>query len=154
MTAGNVYIVKIPIRIGLTATTLWYRISNAGSGASSGSYVGIYSSSGTLLSSTADIGANLVATGIYSTALGAAQTLTAGTFIWVALVQNLATTQAQFNSFAGASSTLPNVNLTRAFYRAGQLSATGQTTLPASFTPATGINSSVSAGIPMWFGIS
>jgi hypothetical protein len=154
MTAGNVYIVKIPIRLGLTATTMWYRVSNAGSGASSGSFVGLYSSSGSLLSSTADVGANLIATGVYSTALGSPQALTAGTFIWVALVQNLATTQAQLNSFGGASSTLMNVNLTRAFFRAGQLSATGQTSLPASFTPASGINSSTSAGIPIWFGIS
>jgi len=154
LTAGTVYLVKLPVRSAFTMTTIWYRVSTLGSGASSGSFVGVYNSSGSLLSSSSDIGANLVATGVYSTALTSAQALTAGTFVWIAFLENLAVTQAQLNSFAAASSALVNSNLTRTTFRTATLITGGQTSLPASFTPSTAITNSSTAGIPLWFGVS
>lgn len=156
LVAGTVYLTKIQIRQATTATNIVYRVSSIGNGTASSTFVGLYNSSGTLLSSSSDITTNLSSTGIYSTALGTPQSLSAGTFVWVAFLYNYSggTTIPQLNCFSGASSALINLNLTRSTFRAATLSTTGQTSLPASFTPSTGITNSASAGIPIWFGIS
>ena len=135
LVAGTVYIAKVFIRAAFTWTNVNYVVATVGAGASSGSFVGLYNSSGTLLSSCADIGANLTATGAYSTPLTSAQALSAGTFVWVALVVNLATTQPQMRAEATQSFVTANLGLTAATFRAATV-ATGQTTLPASFTPS------------------
>ena len=49
LTAGQLYLIKLPIRVALTITYLWWVVNSGGSGASSGCYTGLYSSSGTLL---------------------------------------------------------------------------------------------------------
>jgi hypothetical protein len=156
LVAGTVYLTKLQIRLATTATNIVYRVSSAGNGTASSTFVGLYNSSGTLLSSSSDITANLASSGIYTTALGASQALTTGTFVWVAFLYNYTggTTIPQLNCFAGASSALLNLNLTRSTFRAATLATGGQTSLPASFTPSTSITNSSSAGIPIWFGLS
>lgn len=149
LTAGSVYIQKLLIRsYPLVITNVVYIVATAGLGASTGSFVGVYNSSGTLLSSCSDIGANLLAAGAYSTALTTPQTINSG-FVWLAMVENLATTQPAMRVEATAAFATVNLNLTAATCRCG-IAATAQTTLPASFTPSANSLS----GQTIWMGVS
>lgn len=148
LTAGSVYLMKIPVRAALTASTLWFHNITAGAGASSGSFAGLYSSAGTLLTGSADIGGLLTSTGVKSVALTTPQALTAGTFVWAALVVNLATTQPTLRAGYGATVAFSNLNLTAAQFRAA-INGTGQTSLPGSITPGSNVS-----GMPYWIGVS
>jgi len=146
--AGTVYLGKIWARAPLTVTALAYQVRTAGVGASSGSFVGAYSSAGVLLSQSADIGANLLTANDYSSTLGAPQPIPGGSFFWAAFLSNLATTQAVLNTYAASSFTIPNMGLAPATARAATFGA-GLTSLPASFTPS----ALTPAGVPIWFGV-
>jgi hypothetical protein len=150
LTAGTVYLSRINIRAGMTVNNVWYAINTVGAGASTGCFVGLYNSAGTLLSASADQGAVFAGTtGPKSAALGAAQTLAAGTFVWAAMLCNLATTQVA-PARSAANTVNANVNLAAAQLRFAT-NATVQTTLPATITPA----SNVSPGsINLWMGVS
>ena len=112
--AGTLYLLKLPVRASFTCTSLSYIVSTGGSGASTGSFVGLYNSAGTLLSGSADIGANLAVAADYTTALTSAQALTAGTFVWAAMLTNLATTQPTFRAWATPSALVTNIGLAAA----------------------------------------
>ena len=142
-TAGTLYLARVDVRYGFTATYIWFGISTGGSGASTGSYVGLYSSSGGLLSGSSDIGSSITSSGNKQIALTTPQALTAGTFVWVAFLCNLATTQAT----PRAGSLALNIGLSAATYRAAS-NGTSLTSL-SSITPSS--NSSANA---YWFGIS
>jgi hypothetical protein len=147
--AGTIYLVKLPIRAALTATYIWFVVGTGGTGASTGSYVGLYSSAGSLLSSCSDIGTQLTTSAVSrQIALTTPQALTAGTFVWVALVVNLASTQPTLRA-ANNGTVLPNINLTAAAYRIAT-NGTG-TSLPGSITPSA---NSGSSPFGFWFGIS
>lgn len=150
--AGTIYLTKIPIRYNLTATNLWWQTGSAGSGVSSGSFVGLYNSSGTLLTGSADLGASIYA-GNHETALTTPQALTAGTFVWAAILVNQASTQpAVACMFNFPSSAKQNLNLTPATFRcAVPAGGTTQTALLGSFTPSSNTNTGAA---PLWFGIS
>lgn len=149
-TAGTVYLVKLPVRAAFTATNIWFVVSTAGSGSSTGSYVGLYSSAGTLLSGSADIGTQLTTSAVArEIALTTPQALTAGTFVWVAIVTNLASTQPTLRA-ANYGTVLPNVNLTAASYRIAT-NGTVLTALPSTITPS---SNSASVALGFWFGIS
>ena len=90
--AGTVYLTKLYVRYAFTATNIWFSTGTAGVGASTGSFVGLYSSAGSLLSGSADLGTAIFA-GNHEQALTTPQALTAGTFVWVAIVVNQASTQ-------------------------------------------------------------
>lgn len=135
MTAGTLYLMRVNIRAAITWTNVLFHLNTIGAGASTGSFVGLYNSAGTLLSGSADIGATLTGTtGVKAVALTSAQSLAAGTFVWVALLENLATTQATLQRFQGgtvaANALLGNASLRFA------INGTGLTALPASITPA------------------
>jgi hypothetical protein len=102
LTVGTLYLIKLPVHLSLTLSYLWWGIVSAGSGASSGSYTGLYSSSGTLLSGSSDIGSSLAATGAAKLALTSAQALSSGSFVWAALLVNLATTQPSLAQIGGS----------------------------------------------------
>lgn len=140
MTAGTVYIQKQQIRVAITATNIIYGLQTVGVGASTGSFVGLYSSAGTLLSGSADIATQLTtATGMITCPLTTPQALAAGTFVWTAVVCNLATTQAAL--FRGsANNVYSNGLLTAAAFRFAA-NGTGLTALPASITPASNVTS-------------
>jgi hypothetical protein len=144
MIAGTIYLMKLTIRRNMTISNIWILVNSAGSGTSTGSFAGLYSSAGTLLSGSADIAAKLTATGPQEIALTTPQALTAGTFVWVALVSNLSSTQPGLHG-ADASANQPNVNLTAATYRFAT-NGTG-TSLPGSITPA---SNSQTAALTMW----
>jgi len=147
--AGTLYLVKVPIRVALTATYLWTVVGTAGSGTSTGTYIGLYSSSGTLLTGSSDIGSQLT-TGFVSRQLSltTAQALSAGSFVWVALLVNMPTMPylRQLNN----GTVLANINLTAATYRFAT-NGTGLTALPGTITPASNAAPTIS---PFWFGIS
>ena len=151
--AGTVYLNKIPIRSPLTAANLWFSATAAGTGTSSGSYVGLYNSGGTLLNTSADLGSNIFA-GNHQAALGTAQSLSTG-FVWAAIVTNQSTAQPFLRSpFTYTGAVSPNLNLTAANYRMALPASPGgtqQTSLPATFTPSTLVNTGAAQ---LWFGIS
>jgi hypothetical protein len=134
MTAGTVYLMKINIRSSITATNVVFAVTTAGSGASTGSFAGLYNSAGTLLSGSADNGASLVTAQTVVTPLTTPQVLAASTFVWVVLLVNLAVTQPSLAKSA-VSSGGANINLAAASFRVAA-NGTGQTALPASITPA------------------
>jgi len=133
--AGTLYLLRINARAPITVSNVWFYVTAGGTGASSGSYVGLYSSSGTLLSGSSDIGSTLTSSGKQGGALTTPQTLTAGSFYWCAFLVNLASTQPTLARSAVASAGLPNIGLTAASYRMG-VNGTGLTSLPSSVTPS------------------
>lgn len=142
--AGTVYLSKIPVRSAFTATNLWCICTVAGVGASTGSFGGVYSSAGTLLTGSADTGGLVLGTGGVQIPLTTPQALTPG-FVWGAFIFNLATTQptlARSNAFG-------NVGLSAALSRFA-VPVTGQTTLPGSFAPG----SLTPDAATFWAGIS
>lgn len=133
MVAGTLYLLRINIRDDLTVRNVWFYVTSAGSGASTGSYAGIYSPTGSVLAATADIGASLTAGGAMNVALTSPLTLTGGSFCWVALLSNLATTQPTLARSSVPSAGVPNINLTPSTYRIAT-GATGVSSL-APITP-------------------
>jgi hypothetical protein len=149
LVAGTVYLAKLPIRTGITITNVWWVLATVGAGASTGSFTGVYSSAGTLLSGSADIAASFTgATGPFSVALTTPQTIGPG-FVWVAIVSNLATTQPAIARSASQGSA-GNMNLTAANFRFA-INGTVQTSLPASITPASNASA---AGTNLWAGVN
>jgi len=148
--AGTVYIGKLTIRQAVTATNVMVAVSGGGNNTngSTGTFVGLYSSAGTLLSGSADCATALTGTGAISVALTTAQALTAGTFVWAAIVTNLGTTQPTLRVYAGNAGSMANAGLTAAVFRAAT-AGTSQTALPASITPASNVS-----GVPFWFAIT
>ncbi len=136
LTAGTVYLIRYNVRYAHTVTNVLFRVATASAGASTGSFVGLYSSAGALLSGSADTGA--LAAGIKTVALTTPQALTAGTFVWIALVVNFATTQPSLNTFAAAAAGIVNWNLAAASLRCA-VNGTLQTALPASIVPGSNI---------------
>ena len=152
LTAGSVYLQKVYIRSPFAITNIAYIVATAGSGASTGSFVGVYNPSGTLLSGSADIGANLASAAAYSTPLTSSQSagvIGALPFVWLALVENLATTQPAMRGQATNAFATVNLGLAAATARCA-IAATAQTSLPASFTPS----ANTLSGTAIWLGAS
>lgn len=149
LTAGTVYLVRYNVRYAHTITNIVFRVSSGSSGASTGSFVGVYSSAGTLLSGSADTGA--IAAGVRSVALTTPQAVTAGTFVWIAILVNFATTQPSLSSVAANSAGMLNWNLSAANLRCA-VNGTGVTALPSpSITP--GSNATAGA-LPIFFAVT
>lgn len=148
MIAGTVYLRKIIPRQPFTLTTLWAALSTVGAGASTGSFAGLYSAGGVLLSTTADIAATFTgALGGIQFPLNTPQALSVGTFYWAAIVSNLATTQPTLRASTGTPLNA-NMNLTAAFLSAA-VNGTSQTSLPATITPT---SNTAAGAFAFWFG--
>lgn len=137
MIAGTLYLQRLLIRQATTITNLWYGVSTAGSGASTGTFVGLYAQSGTLLSGSADIAAAVTgSTGFHPCALSTPQQVAAGAQVWAGILSNLATTQPslirQLNASPFGTST-PNAATSN--YRWASQAAVG-TALPSPLTVA------------------
>jgi hypothetical protein len=132
-TAGTVYLVKLPLRGPVTITNLIWGMTVAGVGASTGSFSGLISPAGQLLTGSADIGALLTgAAGPVPVPMTTPQ-LCQPPFVWGTILTNLATTQptlARGQAIGG----IPNVNLPNAQLRFA-INGTGATVLPASIVP-------------------
>lgn len=150
MIAGTVYLMRVNIRAAITATNIIVGLTTSGSGASTGTFVGVYNSSGTLLSGSSDQATPLTAAaGTKTMALTTPQALSAGTFVWAAIVSNLATTQPTLGR-AAPNVVLANMNLANASFRSA-VNGTGQTSLPGSITPSANTGA---GSFAFWVGIS
>jgi hypothetical protein len=149
-TAGTLYLMKITPRSTILISTVWLGMSVVGAGASTGSFVGVYSPAGTLLTGSADIAASLTgALGAISNAVTTPQTVLAGASVWIALLTNLAVTQPLLcKGLAGTAASLVNADLAAASFRFAT-NGTALSALPASFTPSANAN-----GPTWWVGVS
>lgn len=139
-TAGTVYLMKIKIvNRSTVVTNVLMSVTAAGATLTAGqNFAGLYNSSGTLLSATADQTTAWGTTGLKTMALSAPQTLAVGNY-YVAVVAN-GTTPPSFMRGADISSSGVNAGLTASTGRF-VTGPTAQTTLPASITM--GSNSTV-----------
>ncbi len=135
LTNGTVYLSKMTIVADVSATRLYWWVTAAGATPTAGqNQVGLYNSAGTLLASTT-VDADISSTGLKTTTISS-QNLTGGSFYWIGLVFNASTapTLARTSGQAGIGSAV-NAGLTAATYRFAT-NGVGQTSLPASITPA------------------
>ena len=95
LTASTLYLMRLLPRSSSLITNLWVCVSTAGSGASTGTFCGLYSASGGApLSVSPDCPASFTGTtGWKSVALGTPQAVTGGSLYYAAVLCNLATTQ-------------------------------------------------------------
>lgn len=145
-TAGALYLTRVPVRYPLTATYLWLMCNSSGTG-DSGSYVGLYSSSGTLLTGSSGIGNvpnNVAASGNAKFAFTTPQALTPP-WVWGAMLLVGQTPHVAYGPVGAYSG---NLGLTAATYRYAT-NGSGLSTLPPTITPAS--NSPVQGP---WMGIS
>lgn len=148
LTAGTLYLVKLPIRYALTITSLMFLVSVIAAGTSTTSFAGLYSPAGTLLTGSSDIGTPLKSGGPQSLALTTPQALTPAStaFVWAALLVNFGSTQPTLFKGGAITNNVPNAGLTAATYR-WATNGTGLSALPGSITPSS--NSSASA-LTLW----
>jgi hypothetical protein len=95
LTAQALYLARIVPRVNKTLTTISLAVSAAGSGSSTGTFVGVYGSAGGApLSTSLDCAASFTgSTGWKPINLQVAQPLTAGNLYFVAVLCNLSVTQ-------------------------------------------------------------
>jgi trimeric autotransporter adhesin len=146
LSVSVLYVRKIYVRSAFTATNIWFLLSAAGLGTSSGSFAGLFSSAGTLLSGSADIGAALIgATGPVSVPLTTPQAVAASAgFVWAGIVADLATTQPTLRTDSGNAGSVANLDLAAAV-----LDAASNGTTMATFTPSGNVSAP-----PFWMGIN
>jgi hypothetical protein len=158
--AGAVYLFKIPVRMTLLMTNLVINTQTAGSGTSTQSFAGLYTSAGSLLTSSSDIGTIVAGTAGFKTLpLTTPQTVTpssTGGFVWAALLFNLTTAQPTLRGFAGAPGglgiTVMNLGLINTNFAACVNPNTGATSLAATLTLSS--NSSGGNAVAWWVGVS
>lgn len=132
--AGTLVLTKLVVRSATTITNLFFCTSAVGVGASTGSFVGLYSAAGSLLSGSADVGATAwVTAGWNKIPLTSPQAVAAGTVVFAAALCNLATTQVTLVRAFNSVNASPQATVTAATQRWGQFAAVG-TSLPASLT--------------------
>lgn len=149
LTNGTVFLHRIQVRAPMKISNVWVHLTNAAVTPTAGqSAVGLYSSTGTLLSSSGDTGSTLSgAAGAVSMALTTPQNVGTG-FYWVALLGNAATAAKLTASVNGAANA--NVGLSAAGFRFC-VNGTSQTSLPASITPS---SNTATGAQTFWVGVS
>ncbi|MFJ4697455.1 phage tail protein [Streptomyces sp. NPDC088768] len=140
---GNVYLIGIPLTSGATITNVCFYVPGyAGGALAATSYAGLYTSAGTRVGVTGTLDKLITKTSgaTFVLKLTTAYTALAGNY-WVALLVNGPDPKGNGPAFLvgasmgdrpGGGASMPN-----AFQRYGRLTATGQTSLPTSFTPST-----------------
>jgi hypothetical protein len=149
LTNGTVFLQRIQVRAPMKITNVLVHLTNAAVTPTAGqSAVGLYSSTGALLSGSADTGSTLSgSTGAISMALSTPQNVGAG-FYWVALLGN-AGTAAKFSASANGAANA-NVGLSASGFRFC-VNGTSQTSLPASVTPS---SNTATGAQTFWVGVS
>lgn len=123
----TIYFVKVPLRAAGTVSNIYVTVTTAGSGLTAGqNLVGLYTSAGTKLVESADQSTPFGSIGLKTIPISP-QSLSAG-FYWVAIMSN-GTTPANF--MRGNSQSSSALNFTELRF----VNTTGNTSLPASFTP-------------------
>jgi hypothetical protein len=130
---GTVYLCGWYVGTGASKTLSFatFTVGTAGTGTSSGSYIGLYNSSQELISGSvsADIGSDL-GSGPANLQFGAPQTLTGGSVYWVAVLVNLSGTVPTLYAVdhpVSDNNGFPGGNYHWCVYSTG-----GQTSLPSS----------------------
>lgn len=130
---GTLYLMKLVPRTSFTLAHLWFILAGGGSGSSTGTFVGVYSAAGTRLTGSSDIASQLGSGEPAECALTTPQALTAGTFVWAALLVNMPSSPTLYRGLNDGDNV--NVGLTAATARFAT-NGTGLTALPSSITPA------------------
>lgn len=134
-TASVLYLVRMYVPAGGTATGLGSGIFTAGVSVSGNAGMALYSDAGTRLAMSANIAANFTSTGYQQFAFTAPVDLTAGTYYWGSvLVQTASTAPIPVNT-AMLSAVYDGVNGV-----ARSISYSATTSFPASVTIASGTN--------------
>lgn len=134
ITSGTVSMSKLWVRQSVTITNVAVSITTVGAGlVVNQNFAGLYDSTGTLLSATADQTANWGTVGFKEMALTAPQAVSPG-FYYVAVVSNAGTTPA-FARGSALTASIANAKLTATNGRFTTGPA-GQTSLPASIVMA------------------
>jgi hypothetical protein len=132
LTSGVMYLQRVTIHASTTVTNLYPCISTSGSGLTTGqNLMGLYSATGTLLSSSSDQTTNwMTSTGIKAAVLTTPQSVSSGSY-YVAMLA-VGTTPPSFNRSSGsAPAYLVNAKLNGAVFRMGTY-GTAQTSLPTT----------------------
>lgn len=149
--AGTVYLMKLNIRVAMTISNLWFIVTSAAAGTSTTTFCGLYGSAGTLLTGSSDVSTPLKTISLAQCPLTTPQALSAGTFVWAALVTNLSSTQPTLGKGISVSNGIVNGGLTAAAYRWATC-ATSASALPSpSITPASNVQSNA---FSFWVGAS
>jgi Polysaccharide deacetylase len=129
-TAGTLGVARVHVPVAVTVTNVLLYVSTAGSGLTSGqNLAGLYNSSGTLLSGTADQTSAWASTGLKTIALTSSQAVAAGDY-YIGFFAN-GTTPPLF-ARAAASGSVVNVGLSVANSRFATGVTGNTTTMPAS----------------------
>jgi hypothetical protein len=146
LNGSQLTLLRVDIKKSFTWTNVCVYMISAGSG--TGFFAGLYASNGTRIIGSADQSTLLHATGpvLVEIPLSAAQAMTTGTFVWVALLSTMSGQPflAKSNAYAGNM----NGKLTAANYRVATNGGT-QSTLPSSITPSANL---ATAGVGVWVG--
>jgi hypothetical protein len=129
LTAGTLYLARIIPRVSQTITNLWVCVSTIGAGTSTGTFVGLYSSSGGApLSTSTDCASSFTGTtGWKSIALQAAQNVTAGSLYYAGELCNLGTTQVNLLRQNNSQNSAPQASANTAQLRWAQQASFGTT---------------------------
>jgi hypothetical protein len=150
LTTQTVAVARIVLPTAITVTNIAIYAVNAGATLTSGqSFIGLYDATGTRQAVSADQSAAWVSSGLKTVAMTTPYSAAAGTY-FVALLCNGTTPMgpARTNS---SGAIIANAGLTAATFRFG-IAASGQTALPASFTPSS--MTSGTGAIGYWCAIS
>jgi len=148
--SGVVNLIRVNIRQAISVTNVVLAVTTAGSGLTSGqNFAGLYNSAGTLIGTSADQSASWASSGLKTIALtGGPFALSAGTFVWVAIVSNGTTPPTLFRTGVLAAAPV-NAGFAASTARYAT-NGTATTALAGSITPG----SNVLAGTAYWAALS
>jgi hypothetical protein len=148
LSSGALALSKVFIRTTKSVNTFWYAVTNVGAGLS-GTYVGLYNSSGVLIDQSLDQSTAMTSTGPKQAAMGVSHSLTPGWY-WVAFLVSAGTTMPTVARGTNAILGMGNMNLTAATYRFGAYGSS-LSSLPGALT--VGSITNVANGT-VWAGLS
>lgn len=133
---GTQYLIKVPVRAACQVSSVWTIIATAGTGTSTGTFMGLMTPAGSVITTSADCVTQFTAANSQQVQFGTTVSLDPAStpFVWVPILSNLATAQPTFRQVGTQTSSIPNVALTAANYRAAS-NGTGLSVLTA-VTPA------------------
>jgi hypothetical protein len=148
LSSGALALSKVFIRTTKSVNTFWYAVTNVGAGLS-GTYVGLYNSSGVLIDQSLDQSTAMTSTGPKQAAMGVSHSLAPGWY-WVAFLVSAGTTMPTVARGTNAILGMGNMNLTAATYRFGAYGSS-LSSLPGALT--VGSITNVANGT-VWAGLS
>lgn len=147
-TSGTIYLHKVYLGPGQTATGVALNVQTAGATLTSGqNLLGLYDATGARVATTADQSTAWTTTGYKQASFTVAHTPSTGGFYYVAVLA-VGTTAPAFSQQANASQTIYNANTSAGTFKHCADGA-GQTSLPSSIT----LGSTTSTAVNTWVAI-